>query len=1123
MKWMLRLSFVSLTAAQYSPIPRWGQASALLEDVLYIHGGMTDPYNQYSYTSAPPTNELLALPLTSSFNTSLPPWKLLNATNSPALVWHTLSAFNTSAFLLFGGLPGPNSPTVLTDLNDSSIIITTSISPSFLLEPQDWASQPMRRMHHSVSSSAGLLYLTGGQKADGSNTAFGDDYLFTPNNPSFALLPATNSPPDITGHTSLILNNQLIIFGGFSPSLNTLIPFTTIWTLDISASPSSQSWSVLPVSNNTLPTSRRAFAAVVLADAKILIHGGADAELQNTYSDGWILDTTQNPMVWQSVAVLSQLGERRDHFAVAWGGMVIFGFGYTSTAPASSTLQVYDLSSSLFTPLYTPPASPPSGTTATIPGPTNTPGSGSGNGGGDNTGSGGGGNSAGGGGSGGDGSGSSGGDSHSKTNTAVTLGATFAALGLVVGALATTYYVRRRHSHPNTSSQRPQGGPGGQFFLLGGDLEETDTDAGAHILHDERASGNQGMLNRMLGFTKDRGGGRFFAALPFSPNNLTPEGGRRERRDMLADEDTWSELWREANGGSGGGGVWRDPSGGSLSAWSFRSMGARVRGMMSREPSGSQVSREASGSTTRTRNRPGEGDDFEAWDEWEKVSKRGARAGDDNTVTYRDGGGGAVETDGQDHEERTGLMHSRTQTVDSNTWSYVDPFSDRWGFNTLRSNPFGESDDEGELETPKNHFAELYGTKDIGLDGDADALPLLPLSLPSRILSPLVEAESSASSQNHASSSSSSLDHAGPSTSGPSLTSLPTTTAYSNSYTSYSPTTTRISYSPHMPSAVLAPQQHSPPQTQRHSSILDSLPPISQPIRRSDTWWGRFAKTSLIDRRSSGGGSGLWSGGGVGLGGKRVSSSTFPTSMPSEFRDPTPAPGLGLVHDGVTKDQSSPEVKDNKAQGHGHYMSSSVHSSHTAGTTETADTAGIERLGGRYDVVRREGSAGSRWTATTEGGETVDVTATVDEHGITSPVPPLPTPPDSNTSISVPHRISTPPTKHPSPSSTDDTPPKAIPSRIYSSEPSPSSIYTSPTSPRRPRTPPTPASPGAVASRIHAYERRMSQDLEQDSIKGPRNTRKREEVPSRNRVTVSYGVVPRAPLFVANPDGGTRR
>jgi hypothetical protein len=60
-------------------------------------------------------------------------------------------------------------------------------------------------------------------------------------------------------------------------------------------------------------------------------------------------------------------------------------------------------------------------------------------------------------------------------------------------------------------------------------------------------------------------------------------------------------------------------------------------------------------------------------------------------------------------------------------------------------------------------------------------------------------------------------------------------------------------------------------------------------------------------------------------------------------------------------------------------------------------------------------------------------------------------------------------------------------------------------------TSPTSPSSRSVADRIHAFEKRMS--LEQSSPQPITNT-----YPNKKRVTVDYGLVPRASLFVANPD-----
>jgi hypothetical protein len=295
---------------------------------------MTDEFDSYSYTSAPPTNDILYLPLSSPFDTSSVPWQLINGSantttsQGPAVAWHTISYSNSTTILLFGGEFGPNAPTVLPDIADSSYLLSVEniLAPTWITEPVSWANEPIRRMRQSAVSINEKIFLIGGQKADGSGEAFSDHYVVDISVPSFTLLPSSNGPPDLYGHVSVVLNNGLLaVFGGYCGSQAALLPLTTIWTMNTTQS--TLQWSLLSVDNSSIPPPRMAFAAAVVSDGKIIIHGGADALLQTTYSDGWMLDTTLSPAVWSSVTILSQLGPRRDHFAIAAGSQVIFGFG----------------------------------------------------------------------------------------------------------------------------------------------------------------------------------------------------------------------------------------------------------------------------------------------------------------------------------------------------------------------------------------------------------------------------------------------------------------------------------------------------------------------------------------------------------------------------------------------------------------------------------------------------------------------------------------------------------------------------------------------------------------------------------------------------------------------------
>lgn len=107
-----------------------------MSNTLYIHGGKTDPSNAYSYTSAPTTNDLLALDLSIPFALDAPPWRLLSGveipdgSQGPALAWHTLTAYSEDAIL--GTLSLPSAHAFLSKTTLSTLANNTSSLPSRL-------------------------------------------------------------------------------------------------------------------------------------------------------------------------------------------------------------------------------------------------------------------------------------------------------------------------------------------------------------------------------------------------------------------------------------------------------------------------------------------------------------------------------------------------------------------------------------------------------------------------------------------------------------------------------------------------------------------------------------------------------------------------------------------------------------------------------------------------------------------------------------------------------------------------------------------------------------------------------------------------------------------------------
>ena len=310
--------------------------------------------------------------------------------------------------------------------------------------------------------------------------------------------------------------------------------------------------------------------------------------------------------------------------------------------------------------------------------------------------------------------------------------------------------------------------------------------------------------------------------------------------------------------------------------------------------------------------------------------------------------------------------------------------------------------------------------------------------------------------------------------------------------------------------------------TPRPSSILDPSPPPSQPIRRSNSWWARFAKTPLLERRGS--------------------ESSSRNGGFIDFRDPNPPPRLLTIEEsihsrapsvgtaeGAPRRRSS--VGANRARaGTPTRRPSLYHEAihgRSASSLQTANTDILERLGGTMDIVQRDGTLDSQHTP---------LTGLDDEFGVggggfgSGSGPPL-------RALLVRGEPSYHSTRT---GSTSVSASVESPLRSVAASPTDEFIHLSLSSPPPPPPPSEevaagsvaehagspPRSPG-VADRVRVLECRMSR--ESASPPPPTNTRRKEErltppPAAAAHPTVRYGLVPRPSLFVANPDrgGGSR-
>ena len=281
------------------------------------------------------------------------------------------------------------------------------------------------------------------------------------------------------------------------------------------------------------------------------------------------------------------------------------------------------------------------------------------------------------------------------------------------------------------------------------------------------------------------------------------------------------------------------------------------------------------------------------------------------------------------------------------------------------------------------------------------------------------------------------------------------------------------------------------------SSVIGT---VYNDMRRTDSWWTRFTRTTLLDRRLS-----------------DASRKSATSGGRFEIRDPKPPPRLDAIAENVRPGSDSqtsreqPSLQQQQGQSLGRAVSMVYEMGHgkSMSSLRTADSEAIERMAGTMDVFqRRSNSNRTTGSINSTGGVSIDtlwssVDAGHNDHVsrggtrrenfpddlpmFSSPVELLPLQALRNYD---PPLLSTPP----SPRENSIRP-------ITSSSP----LLLKSTTPLSPSSP-------SVADRIHAFEKYMS--LEQSSSPPVTNAKH----PKKKRVTGDYGLVPRASLFVANPD-----
>ncbi|KAG9048081.1 hypothetical protein FS837_000787 [Tulasnella sp. UAMH 9824] len=1129
---LLALGLFAIDAAsaqQFAPSSRWGQASTVTGTTLLVQGGKVDPDNSYSYTAAPNTNDLFALDLSQPFDCANPPWSYLSgsqdpaSSQGPAIAFHTLSAYSTKRALSFGGQGGPDMAIETNADSVWTLEFWNQSSVSWTQQQENWGDQPIRRMYHSAAVYDKAVWITGGERADGSGFGFAETFLFTGSGSrgQFTNLQSAVAGgvlSDVVGHRSVVLpNGLLVVIGGYSPSHQSMMPMTTIFTLDTTRD--TAVWGLMVAEGNDVPTPRRNFALAVLPNNTLLIHGGSDSTMQTFFSDGFTLNFNTNPPTWAALpsALADTIGPRIDHMAVGVGKNVIFGFGRSPNGPAPGSLVVYDStvgttgdsyqpdSSGSTNPNTTPTATNghptatgtpsddptpsvsvsvsvstcgPTGTVTVICTPTGT--------------------------SAPEGPGS-------KRRAIIALSSVIGILGaLAVALLLIWWFLRRRGSKTSsTTSRRSYARPWGGMFggyrdrrLLGTGDTEDPVLPGATAREKIPTVGGERYTDAPRGLV----------SLLSAPFRRSQDSSPRARKDMLGDEDDRDFFVPgHVNGPSGG-------STNSAVRPTFKRWGSSTRQLWTGMVNASTTSFKAAfglgvtgtdGPPTPGSARFNRGDSPDWWEKttdpfsddallMANLPNSPTALGMGLAATQRQRGGGS------------GHYQSASYSTTS-TGPYRDPFVD--------SSLPGHSRDStaASLSGPYVQMArnDSYQPFMMPLDDPPPQSSLVssrPLSPPTvdmsnvRLLPGVITPGTIASSETLGN----------PHEFG--MTTPTTETNTSSGGRSTSP----------YPGSLLT----TPP-----TSIIGSAP--TTPMKRSDSWWARFGRASLtsLNRHGSGAG-GLNPIRKLSLRGQ-VGGSRSPTEMYAalDFRDPNPPPRLsGIEETGQSNDPSPESVK--AKQGSGDNMLPAVarlkqkhplrdlHSK-SLSSMATADSEALEKMGGRMDVIQRGRTASSE-TTTPAGSINEDW-----EYGVAHLVPLQHASPVSSMGDRPSLQM------HKSSSGTSGampTPPSAtgsgtqetyITAKTHQTQPRQESSDSVPSIPPPPAAPRRGRRPSAgLASRVAVFENMTLTTSPPGSPLSPTFSRSPStagpsplrEVDKRKSGGVRYGLMERPPLFVANPD-----
>ncbi|GES89204.1 hypothetical protein RCL_jg17132.t1 [Rhizophagus clarus] len=313
------------------PDPRWGHASVLVRNNLYIYGGKVGKSRESDLNdTSQNSNQLLVLDVSNSFLVSDPGW--ISRFVGPKVAYHTLSIGGpqNELLVLYGGeYANSTDEQVL----ENPLLYYDTLNSSSIWNNANLSVGTPRMSHTAVTKlDDSMNYFFGGiptvsNSLISSQVQFQDLFkLDTINNLWSIQTTDPNTPSGRFHHTATILSDgKMYVIGGYSK--DELVDMSQIYVYDtINAR-----WS-FQTASGTLPTARRAHAAA-----------------------GTHNDTTQSQYMWSIEETKGAAPPARySHTATMVGTNMLIAFGYLTNDVADNNMYALDTTTFTWNENYTP-------------------------------------------------------------------------------------------------------------------------------------------------------------------------------------------------------------------------------------------------------------------------------------------------------------------------------------------------------------------------------------------------------------------------------------------------------------------------------------------------------------------------------------------------------------------------------------------------------------------------------------------------------------------------------------------------------------------------------------------------------------------------------------------------